>query len=440
MHGKLIAAALIIAISVGSLSWAADGVSLAEALRKDDQFRLQIDMKLEGHLTIRSGDKTTNLPLKAEARHDYVERILDVDADHRPVRVARKYATARAVISVHGVPRPRELRPELRLQVVQQIKDRTVAYSPHGPLTREEEELVGQHFNTLAVSHAFPGKEVKVGESWSVAPFAVQGLCVLDALVSHEVQGKLERIQDDLAMIRISGTVEGISGGAEVRLEVTADVSFDLRHSRWVVVEWHQKEQRKPGPVSPASKTETTIQVRRDFVEKSADLRDEIVAGLPAVPDEASLHLVFRDPKGRWEFLYDRNWHVVTQTDQYAVLRLIEDGELLGQLNITYLPKARRGEHIGMEQVQKLVREAPGFRIEQVLQAGEMPADKGCWIYRLSVAGRADDLPIVQNVYAIAGPDGDQVLMAFTTEVSQVERFGVRDLALVGSLTFRATK
>jgi hypothetical protein len=250
----------------------------------------------------------------------------------------------------------------------------------------------------------------------------------------------LERIQDDLAMIRIAGTVEGINGGAEVRLEVKANVSFDLRHKRWVAVEWHQKEQRSPGPVSPASKTEATIQVRRDFLEKSGGLSDEMVASLPATPEEASLHLVFRDPKGRWEFLYDRNWHVVTQTDQYAVLRLIEDGELLGQLNITFLPKARRGEHISVEQVQKLVREAPGFRIEQVLQAGEMPADKGCWIYRLSVAGRADDLPIVQNVYAVAGPDGDQVLMAFTTEVSQVERFGVRDLALVGSLTFRPTK
>ncbi len=440
MRGKLIGAALVVVIGVGSLSWAADGVSLTEAVRKDEQFRLQIDMKLKGHLAIRSGDKTTNLPLKAEARHDFVERILDVDAAHRPVRVARKYATARAVISVHGVPRSRELRPELRLQVVQHIKDRTVAYSPHGPLTREEEELIGQHFNTLALSQVFPVEKLKVGESWPVPPLAVQGLCVLDALVSQEVQGQLERVGDDLATIRIAGTVEGISSGAEVRLEVTATVSFDLRHNRWHAVEWHQKEQRNPGPVSPASKTETTLQVRRNFVENSAELSDEIVAGLPAVPDEASLRLLFRDPKGRWEFLYDRNWHVVTQTDQYAVLRLIEDGELLGQLNITFLPKARRGEHLSIEQVQKLVREAPGFRVEQVLQAGEIPADKGCWIYRLSVAGRADDLPIVQNVYAVAGPEGDQVLMAFTTEVSQVERFGVRDLALVGSLTFRPTK
>ncbi|MCS6975714.1 MAG: hypothetical protein NZM31_01720 [Gemmatales bacterium] len=431
---------MLLVASIAGTSQAADRWQLSEATQKGDLSRIRIEMKLEGHLLLRSGDKTTQLPLQATARHDFVERVVDVDQQGRPTQTVRHYDTARATITVHGVPRPRELRPERKLQVVQTLRKRTVSYSPQGPMSREEEELIGQHFNTLALGGVFPEKEVGLGESWRLAPYAVQGLCGLDALVSHEVQGTLKSVQNNQATVRITGTVEGITAGAEVRLDVSGKLSFDLQQKRWTSVEWNQKEQRTQGPVSPASKTETTIHVQRDFPEKADALSDEIVSGLPATPDEAALHLVFREPKGRWEFLYDRNWHLVTQTDQYAVLRLIEDGELLGQLNITYLPRAKRGEHISVEELQKLVREAPGFRIEQVIQSGEVPAEKGCWIYRLSVVGRADDLPIVQNVYAIAGPDGDQVLMAFTTEVSQVERFGVRDLAIVGSVTFKPAK
>lgn len=410
--------------------------ALADQTRPGEQYRIRLEMKLEGHLLVRSGDKTTTLPLNATARHDFVERLLDVADGHRPVRAARHYDQAQAVITVHGVSRSRELRPERRLQVAQVVRQETVTYCPHGPMTREEQELIGQHFNTLALSGLLPTREVALGETWTIPAEVAQHLAGVDALIGHELEGRLESVNGSEAVIRVRGKIEGISSGAEVLLEVTAKLTVDRDRRRWIAAQWKQKEQRGHGPVSPASRTETTIRVSRDLNDQSAKLPEEVLAGLPAEPEEGALLLVFRDARGRWEFLHDRHWHLVTQTDQYAVLRLIQDGELLGQLNITPLPKAKRGEHISVEEVRRLVQNAPGLRIEQVLQAGEVPAEKGYWIYRLSVAGRADDLPIVQNVYAVAGPDGDQILMAFTTEVGQVERFGVRDLAIVGSVTF----
>lgn len=433
---KLVVLSVFVLTAVTAGLHAAEKFHLQEKIAVGDQWHVALDLKLGGDIMVRSGDKTVTLTLAATAQHQFPERVLNLDEANRPVRVARFYDKAEANITVHGAASKRTLRPERRLQVAQVLKDETTTYAPAGPLTREEHELTGEHLDTLAIHGLLPAKEVEVGDTWEPGTGTVQAIAGLDGLISHDLKCKLEKADGTLAVVDLTGRIVGIAGGSEVTIDVTAHLEFDQKTDHWTVLTWKQKEERTHGPVSPASKTQATTVVRRTFPGKADSVSDAVVSNLPEIPEAGLLYLVYRDVKGRWEFLYDRNWHVVAQTDQYTVLRVLDRGELVGQLNVTPLPKVKPGQHISTDDVRKIVSDVPGLKIEQILQTGEVPAEMGHWIYRISVAGRSDDAAVLQNFYAVAGPQGDQVLLSFTTEVAQAERLGGRDLAIVGTVTF----
>ena len=73
-------------------------------------------------------------------------------------------------------------------------------------------------------------------------------------------------------------------------------------------------------------------------------------------------------------------------------------------------------------------------------QDGEIPAEKGRWIYRIAAAGTMDGIKVVQSFYLIAGAGGEQVVLAFTMTPAQAEKLGTRDLSLVQGLEFAAKK
>jgi hypothetical protein len=87
------------------------------------------------------------------------------------------------------------------------------------------------------------------------------------------------------------------------------------------------------------------------------------------------------------------------------------------------------------------MNETPGWEPEKELQAGEVPGGgEGRWVYRVSLLGKADGVAVLQNFYLVAGPNGDQVVVAVTLAPKKAEQLGSRDLALAGSIDFPTKK
>jgi hypothetical protein len=414
----------------------AEKYTLKENIAIGDQWRVDLAMRLAGHLQFKNGERTITLELSAAAQHQFPERVLQVRADGLPTQVARFYEQAKADITAQGVKSTRTLRPELRFQVAQRLKDETITYSPAGPLTREELELTGEHLDVLMLNGLLPTDSVALGETWKVPIPVGQALVGLDGVTSQDLRCKLDSVQGDEAKVSVTGSVNGISRGAEVKATIEGSYVFDLKTQRLTSLQWKQKEQRNQGPVSPITKSETTVTVRRTFGAQAETLANSVVADVPAEPDASHLLLTFRDVKTRGELLLDRSWHVVSQTDHQTVLRLLERGELVAQLNVIPWAKAKPGEHVSVAELRKHIEESPGFKVDQVLQASEVPDDEKRWIYRVSVVGQSDGIQVLQNYYAVAGPQGDQLILLFTTDVAQADRLGAHDLATVGTVQF----
>jgi hypothetical protein len=421
----------------------AKSYTLAESLRPGDCFRIRLTMKLAGEMRFRRDGQRVPVALSAAAEHDFPERILAVSREGTPAKVARLYDKAVATITVGKERTERSLRPGRRLLVAQRYQDVPLVYCPAGPLSREELELTSEHFDTLCLTGLLPGKAVSVGSTWKVSNGVAQALCHFEGLTEQKLTCTVEEAGDSDVRISVKGTAGGIDTGAMVRLTVDAVIHFDPSAGRLVRLEWRQKDERDQGPASPASAVETTTTLTRSAAARPAGLGDAAVAAVPEgdrVP-ESMLPLDFQDPKGRFDLLYGRQWHVVSRTDEHTVMRLMDRGDFVAQATITpwaHAPKGKR--HLSGDEFREAMADTPGWQPEQELHAGEVPAAKGRWVYRLSYHGRLDGLEVVQHFYLVAHDDGRQVVLAFTMTPRQAERIGTRDLTLVGSLDFPPAK
>ena len=65
-----------------------------------------------------------------------------------------------------------------------------------------------------------------------------------------------------------------------------------------------------------------------------------------------------------------------------------------------------------------------------------MPAEGGNWVYRVAAAGVDSNGPVLWYYFLVASPEGRQLVFIFALNADAVERFGPRDLAMIGSLEF----
>jgi hypothetical protein len=415
---------------------------LTEAVKAGDCFRVRIDMSLTGELKVGRDDKVLPVRLAATAAHEYPERVLHVGASGLPEKAARAYETARAVIDVAGEKSERSLRADRRLLVAQRPKDQPLVYCPAGMLTRDELALASEHFDTLALTGLLPGRAVAVGDTWKVANAVVQALCNFEGLTEQDLSCKLEEVKDGTARVSVTGSAAGIELGALAKLSIRATYHIDHTAKRLVRLEWKQTDDRDQGPASPATTAEVVTTVRRTPIDQPAALSDVALVSVPDgfEPPATLTNLVHRDPKGRFDLAYGREWHVVSQTDEHVVMRLMERGEFVAQVTLTPWKKAERGGHLSPQEFRDVIAKTPGWEPETELQAGEVPSEPGRWTYRVSALGTLDGVKVLQNFFLLAGRDGDQLMLLFTMTPKQADRLGSRDLALVGSVELPGRK
>jgi hypothetical protein len=418
----------------------AQTVTLAEAPTPGECARYTVELVLGGQMTVTQEGGKQPIKLEARAGHAFTERTLLVDGG-LPSKSARHYGSAGAVAIIAGDRIDRSLPADRALVVAQRSSDGLFCYSPAGPLTRDELDLVTEHFNPQCLAGLLPGKAVNVGDTWSVSNAAAQAACLFDGLVKNTLVGKLTAAKDS-ATFTIEGTAEGIEHGAKVSLTVSATGTFDPASKRVIALTWKQKDVREQGPVNPAAEVEATVTVKREFLaQPPKELADAALAVVPqGNPTPLMTHLRHADAKGRYQFVYPRDWHVTGQTDSHLVMRLLDRGEFIAQATVTGWKKAEAGKHTPVEEFKKAVGDSPGWIATRVIEDGELPTDGGRWIYRLVAEGKMENLPVVQAFHLIAGPQGDQAVVTFAMKPEQIKAVGTRDVGLVQAIEFPGKK
>src|SRR5207247_1414770 len=121
---------------------------------------------------------------------------------------------------------PSELRPDRKLIVIQSDANAATTFSPAGPLTREELELVEAPASDLALEALLPLRAVKIAGQWSLSDAAVARLLGLEALSQQDIVCTLDSVKDDLALVIMSGKVAGAVGGVSSDIDLRGKLNF----------------------------------------------------------------------------------------------------------------------------------------------------------------------------------------------------------------------
>lgn len=426
---------------VAGLCWAglvqAQSIPLQEGPLEGNCFRIEMTLDLQGKITVRQEDKTLQFPQQAQARHEFVERVLKTK-ENLVVKSARKYARAEATIVFDKEKNTRTLRAERRFLVAQQVDGNPVVYSPHGPLRQEEMELT-EHFDTLHLAGLLPDKAAAVGDTWKLAPAVVQGLCGFDGLIEHDLTGKLTAVEGTTARLSVTGKAKGIDLGAEVVLLVHAEADFDTANKRLVGLRWKQSDQRQQGPVNPSLSADVTITLKRTPVEVPKELNDFALVPIPGgeTPPEPLTDIRHVDAAKRFVFAHGRRWHLVGVKDEQVVLRLLDRGDFVAQATLTPWKAGTPGKHMTPDEFAALMAAAPTWEQETLIEkTDKVDLPHGHHGLRVAASGNLDGVKAVQFFYLVTAPQGERMIVTFTMTPTQVSRLEGRDVRLVRSLVF----
>lgn len=414
--------------------------------RKQGQIdRVVVLLEVGGDVVAKVLDKEDRQKTSVLCNLAYDERTLHTSTDARPgLRSVRWYDKAEAVVKVGKVDLKPTLRPQRRIVGAETDFQRVTMFSPHGPLTRDELELVDVLGNTLLLDRLLPQDPVAVGGSWEHPQKLLGGLLGLEAVAETDVQSTLSEVTDTTARMEMSGRVEGAVYGVSTEIELKAKYRLDRRTDR---LDWFAmlvKEKRNASPVEDGMDVIARLQIQITPKTQSEHLSDASLNGLHLAPQAELEQLTYRPADGSWQLTYDRNWHVYGDRRDRVSLRLLDRGEFLTQCNVSTLLDVAPGKQPALARFQDDVKQALGESFGEFVEAGQRANAAGYREYRAVVRGavrreiqeKVLEAPIQWHYYLLADRHGRQVLFAFSIECDLVDRLNEADRRLVDSLRF----
>jgi hypothetical protein len=340
--------ALLLATCVGwpSRADAQEVVTLAEGFRPNHAYKVDVRVQLSGKLAVPQGkDKAPQLlPVLGSSKVVYDERVLEPD-EANALKTVRAYRDVEFRRMVGTVVQDAAIRPSVRRMVLIRANDRRAPFSPDGPLTWGEIDVVRTDvFLPATVPGLLPAGPVKSGDKWAASAAAVAELTDMEKVdeggLTVEFQGVAAADGKKLARLRLSGTVRGVNedGPNRQKLEGTAFFDLDARLVTYLSVKGtHELLDGTSGQTTGAIDGHFIL-TRTPVAALPPDLSDVSLRGLPLKPDGENTLLLYDDQRLGVRFLYPRGWRVGAVQGKQVTL---DHSRLGGGILVTVEPAAK---------------------------------------------------------------------------------------------------
>ncbi|MFO0817157.1 MAG: hypothetical protein U1A77_04380 [Pirellulales bacterium] len=393
----------------------------------------QVSLKIEaaGDLKLNAdGQKVARRPVQVAAEFAYEE---STAANETPVR---HYAKAEAKLQVGNTSFPTQLTDQRRVVAIHREGEQVTLYSPLGPLTRDELDLLQAPGNSDELAELLPVAAVAIGETWKISDTTLARLLWLEAVSESSVTATLKSVTDSVALVTFQGPVSGAVGGISTDIDLQGKLNVDLREQLLTWLALGIKENRAIGHAEPGFETTTQVKVATRRAASTAQLTPQLLASLPLEYQSGSSLLQYESTQGRFRALLDRRWRVMLNRHDLTVLRLVDRGDLIAQCNLSRLPALAPGKQLPLEELQDDIKQSLGKNFRQFVEASQAQTDDGLRVLRASVVGEASDLAVQWNYYHVSNEQGQRLAMVFTFESNLVDRFADIDRPLVASVQF----
>ncbi len=423
-------------LSASCLSQALPGeFLLEERFQPGQSWRVRSRSEISGTLHLPAeGGKTRSILLTGEGALDYEEVILALTAaDKGPVAVERslrQYRRADLKRRMGDQDQASGLRPAVKRVVLVRQGSQEVPFSPDGPLTVGEIELVRTDLFTPALSGLLAGKVVTPGATWEAGPMAVRELTDMVRVDEGKLTCTLAEFQEiqgkQVARLRFSGSISGANEDGPCQQEIDGQAYFDLASRHIVYISLNGKHTLPGRQGQAASTLQGRYVLTRERMDGLGGLGSLGLQDPRFEPGEDTTLLL--DESSSLHLEYPRRWKIVNRGARQITL----DGADGSGLLITLEPPGRvpsAGQYLAESRAWL---EKGGHK----LLGGDPPMAMTAEITRFSLEAEKDGKKVHLEYWVRNSPQGGILLAgrfpaAFQNARPDLERL-IRRSRLVG--------
>lgn len=308
---------LTVALTLASTAQAQVPVRLAEAFALGYEYHVSSRVEITGSLTLppeKAGAAPKSLAVAGKSAIEYDERVLAQEKDGRVGKTIRLYRRMDFQRTVGDQPQQSTIRPQVRRLVLLRLGQAEVPFSPDGPLTWAEIDLVRTDVFTPALAGMLPARAVRPGDCWAAARDAVQELTDLEKIDDGELTCKFEGLttvgKRRHARVNFSGSVRGLGEDGPSRHQLDGYFFFDLEsnHLSYLSVSGVQQLLDRDGKA--VGKVEGSFVLTRRPHTRAPELSDTALRRLVLEPNDDNTQLLYDNAELGVQFLHPRRWHV----------------------------------------------------------------------------------------------------------------------------------
>jgi hypothetical protein len=296
---------------------AEEPIRLREAFPAGYQYRVSTRVELSGEMTLppeKNQPAPRRLPVSGSSAIDYDERILDPGTDGQVQKTIRIYRRIDFRRKVDDRPQESSIRPAVRRLVIVRLKNIEVPFSPDGPLTWGEIDLVRTDVFTPALAGLLPDKAVTPGQRWTANKKAIQELTDMEKIDEGDVECRFEQITDlnqrRHARIAFAGTVRGINEDGPNRQQLDGYLFFDLQSNHISYLSLKGISFLLDKNDKPLGRIEGRFVLTRQANPVVNDLTDQALKGVELEPSANNTLLLYENADLSIHFLHPRRWRV----------------------------------------------------------------------------------------------------------------------------------
>ena len=370
---------------------AEEAIRLQERFSPGYEYRVSTRVELSGTLTVPAEkDKPASKPMSVRGTSaiEYDERILDVATDGQVRKTARICLRTDFHRTLGDRPQESTLRPEVRRLILLRHQNKEVPFSPDGPLTWGEIDLIRTDVFTPALTGLLADRAVRLGDRWSATPAAIQELTDLERIDEGTLECRLEQFttveKRRHARVSFRGTVRGGNEDGPNRQQLEGYFFFDLEsnHLSYLFIQGKHFMLDKDG--KEVGRVEGRFVLTRQANTRCAELSESALKNVTLEPNADNTLLLYDNVDLGVRFLYARRWRVTGVRGTQVTLDGADGSGLL--LTLDPLTKAPTGERflnesrewLGKQQARLLrVDPARTVRSSPILEHFALEAEMG---------------------------------------------------------------
>ncbi|MBL8816683.1 MAG: hypothetical protein JNL58_11685 [Planctomyces sp.] len=416
-----------------------ESVTLSLPVDQTRTTRIQYSLSIRGKMITSVNAGPNEMDLSADAKFDFLQRqFTSKISGPYGLRAVRRFDTAEVVTTVAKNHKTSVVLPnDHRLCSVWGTDFAVVHLSPDVRLTRQQVDLLQLPCDPIVVGGLMPSRTLASStEKWNTDSWVIPLLSGLEAAVTQSATCEIQRITSDEAVVVFTAKADGAIAGSGSAIGLEGQLTVDRKAGYVKSLKAVLTEKRSPGTVSPGLDVKATIEWTQTLADKEADLPKEPTGD---VPDERQLLLTLPTP-WRLMMLHSRDWYVFHESADVIMLRLLDHGSLIGQLNVAVAPSMPAGQATPEEKFRDEVKQSLVQQKGETVSYQVIPSKDDWKVQHVHARSMGTNKAILWDYYLCTWKTGEQFLLIFSHAEENREKFAGAAGKIIESLTIRPVR